>query len=233
MLLMDGGASVALDRADLADAEQRTQSWHRARLGCVTASRIADVMARTKSGYGAARQTYMRQLLAERISGMPTETIPSPAMRWGTQVEPFAVAAYEELIQAETLTASFIRHPNLEFAGASPDRLVGEDGLLEVKCPTTPTHIDTLLSGEIAERYVLQMQWQMACTGRHWCDFVSFDPRLPPDYQCFVIRIERDDEVIARLEAEAASLLVEIEHRLDALAAARATWPQGLPTGEN
>ncbi len=228
MLLMDGGTSVALDRIDLADAEQRAQSWHQARLGCVTASRIADVMARTKSGYGAARQTYMRQILAERISGMPTETIPSPAMRWGTQVEPFAVAVYEEWTQIETLTAGFIRHPNFQFAGASPDRLIGEYGLLEVKCPTTPTHIDTLLSGEIAERYVLQMQWQMACTGRRWCDFVSFDPRLPPDYQCFVARIERNDELIGRLEAEVSSFLVAIEHRLDVLAAARTTLPPGL-----
>ncbi len=228
MLLMEGRAKAARDWENLADVGQRTHSWHQARLGCVTASRIADVTARTKSGYGAARQTYVRQLLAERISGMPTETIASPAMRWGTQVEPFAVAAYEELTQTETLTASFIRHPDLEFTGASPDRLIAEDGLLEVKCPTTPKHIDTLLSGHIAERYVLQMQWQMACTGRSWCDFVSFDPRVPPDYQCFVTRVERDDEVIAWLEAEAASFLLEVEHRLDALSAARPALPHGL-----
>lgn len=228
MLSMDGDAMAARKCENLADVEQRSHSWHQARLGCVTASRIADVTARTKSGYGAARQTYLRQLLAERISGMPAETVPSPAMRWGTQVEPFAVAAYEELTQTETLTASFIRHPELEFAGASPDRLIAEDGLLEAKCPTTPTHIDTLLSGEIAERYILQMQWQMACTGRNWCDFVSFDPRVPHDYQCFVTRVERDDEVIAWLETEAASFLLEVEHRLDALAAARLALPHGL-----
>lgn len=225
---MEGAACVARDNENLLDLQQRTHSWHEARLGCVTASRIADVTARTKSGYGAARQTYMRQLMAERISGMPTETVASPAMRWGTQVEPYAVAAYEELTQTETLPVSFIRHPDIEFAGASPDRLIAEDGLLEVKCPTTPTHIDTLLSGEIAERYVLQMQWQMACTGRSWCDFVSFDPRLPPHYQYFVTRTERNDAVIARLEAEAASFLIEIEHRLEALVAARTTLPSGL-----
>lgn len=201
-----------------AETDQGSTAWHQARLGCVTASRIADVVTRTKTAYGAARQTYMRQLLAERLSGMPTDTYPTAAMRWGIDMEPHAVAAYEEAVGVETELVGFLHHPSLAFAGASPDRLVGTGGLLEIKCPTTPTHIDTLLGGAPAERYVLQMQWQMACSDREWCDFFSFDPRLPPAYSCFISRVTRDDELIARLEAEALTFLEEIEVKLDALA---------------
>lgn len=145
MSWQDYGAfdAVALDLRD--GFPQGSQEWHQARLGSVTASRIADVMARTRSGYGAARHTYMRQLIAERLTGMPAEAYVSPAMRWGVEMEPHAVAAYEEVTDVETAAVGFLRHPNLLFAGASPDRLVGSDGLLEVKCPTTVTHVDTLL----------------------------------------------------------------------------------------
>lgn len=205
------------DWQDPSVVDQRSPAWHAARLGCVTASRIADVTARTKTGYSAARQTYMRQLLAERLTGIPTETYPNAAMRWGTDMEPHAVAAYEDLVAVETEPVGFLNHPDLAFAGASPDRLVGEIGLLEVKCPTTPMHIDMLLSGVVAEKYLLQMQWQMACSGRSWCDFFSFDPRLPPAYACYVTRVKRDESLIARLEEEVGTFLAEIEEKLDAL----------------
>lgn len=212
----------------LASTDQGSVAWHQARLGCVTASRIADVAARTKSGYGAARQTYMRQLLAERLTGMPTETYPTAAMRWGIEMEPHAVEAYEDAADIETEVVGFLQHPSLAFAGASPDRLIGTEGLLEIKCPTTPTHIDTLLSGAPAERYVFQMQWQMACSGRQWCDFVSFDPRLPPAYACFITRVARDDDLILRLEWEAKVFLTEIEEKLDTLK--RCGESLGVPT---
>lgn len=202
---------------DPAAVDQGSPAWHAARLGCVTASRIADVTARTKTGYSAARQTYLRQLLAERLTGIPTETYPNAAMRWGTDMESHAVAAYEDLFGVQTEIVGFLTHPELAFAGASPDRLVGETGLLEVKCPTTPTHIDMLLSGAVPEKYLLQMQWQMACSGRAWCDFLSFDPRLPPSYACYNARVERDDGLIARLEEEVSTFLAEIEEKLDAL----------------
>lgn len=200
-----------------ADSDQGSIAWHQARLGCVTASRIADVVTRTKTGYGAARQTYMRQLLAERLTGMPTETYPTAAMRWGIDMEPHAVAAYEDALDIDTQVVGFLQHPALAFAGASPDRLVGTYGLVEIKCPTTPVHIDTLLGGVPPERYIFQMQWQMACSGRQWCDFVSFDPRLPPAYACFITRVSRDDELILRLECEASTFLEELEGKLDAL----------------
>jgi putative phage-type endonuclease len=203
---------------DAASADQGSLAWHQAHLGCVTASRIADMVARTKSGYGAARQAYMHQLLAERLTGLAVETYTNAAMRWGTEMEPHAVAAYEVASGVATELVGFLSHPTIAYAGASPDRLVGDEGLLEVKCPATATHIDTLLSGEVPERYVLQMQWQMACSGRTWCDFVSFDPRLPADYACFITRVERDDELIVRLEGETRGFLDEIENRLDDLA---------------
>lgn len=202
---------------DAASADQGSSVWHQARLGCITASRIAEVVARTKSGYGAARQAYMRQLLAERLTGLVAEVYINAAMRWGTDMEPDAVAAYEEAAGVATELVSFLSHPAIAYAGASPDRLVGDEGLLEVKCPASATHIDTLLSGEVPERYVLQMQWQMACSGRAWCDFVSFDPRMPEDYAFFVMRVRRDEECIAWLEDETRRFIGEIEQRLDNL----------------
>ena len=202
---------------DAASADQGSSVWHQARLGCITASRIAEVVARTKSGYGAARQAYMRQLLAERLTGLVAEVYINAAMRWGTDMEPDAVAAYEEATGVATELVGFLSHPAIAYAGASPDRLVGDEGLLEVKCPASATHIDTLLSGEVPERYVLQMQWQMACSGRAWCDFVSFDPRMPEDYAFFVTRVRRDEECIAWLEDETRRFIGEIEQRLDDL----------------
>ncbi len=202
---------------EFAAIEQGSQDWHAARLGCVTASRVADVVAKTKSGYSAARQTYLGQLLSERLTGLPTETFQNAAMRWGSEMEAFGVEAYEAATGLETFQVGFLFHPNLAYAGASPDRLVAPDGLVEVKCPTTSTHLETLLKGEVPERYQIQMQWQMACTGRAWCDFVSFDPRLPEAYQLFIQRVPRDAERIVFLEQEVALFLEELEAKLDAL----------------
>ena len=210
-LRMDGALAVA----------QGSDAWHAARLGCVTASRVADVVAKTKSGYSASRQTYLGQLLSERLTGLPTETFQNMAMRWGSDMEVFGVGAYEAATGLETFQVGFLFHPNLAYAGASPDRLVAPDGLVEVKCPTTSTHIETLLKAEVPERYQIQMQWQMACTGRAWCDFVSFDPRLPQAYQLFIQRVPRDAERIIFLEQEVALFLEELEGKLDAL--------EGLP----
>lgn len=206
-----------LRKDEFAAIEQGSQDWHAARLGCVTASRVADVVAKTKSGYSAARQTYLGQLLSERLTGLATETFQNAAMRWGTDMEAFGVEAYEAATGLETFQVGFLFHPNLAYAGASPDRLVAPDGLVEVKCPTTSTHIETLLKGEVPERYQIQMQWQMACTGRAWCDFVSFDPRLPEAYQLFIQRVPRDADRIEALEQEVTIFLEELEAKLDAL----------------
>jgi putative phage-type endonuclease len=203
--------------ADLASLEQGTGDWLSARLGCVTASRIADVVQRTRSGYGAARHTYMGQLISERLTGIPTEMFQTPAMRWGNDMEASAVDAYQAATGADVIRVGFLLHPKIAFSGASPDRLISHDGLLEVKCPTSPTHVDMLLTGQIPERYVLQMQWQMACAERQWCDFVSYDPRMPELHEIFIKRLARDDDKIATLEAEVTQFLWEVDDKISAL----------------
>ena len=197
--------------------EQRTEEWFSARLGKVTASRVADVVAKTKSGYSASRANYMAQLVVERMTNKQAESYSNAAMEWGTEQEPLARAAYEAEVGVLVDEVGMIDHPTVEMSGASPDGLVGEDGLVEIKCPTTATHIDTLMGEEAPKKYYDQMQWQMACTGRKWCDFVSFDPRMPEGLQLFVKRVERDDQYIAMLESEVATFLQEVSDKVNKL----------------
>ena len=197
--------------------EQRTDEWFAQRCGRVTASRIADVMAKTKIGYGASRANYMAQLVAERMTGNVEQSYTNAAMQWGIDTEPQAVEAYEALKLCQVDPAPFVVHPSIPDAGASPDGLVGEYGLIECKCPNTATHIDTLLKGKIADKYVKQMQWQMACTGRQWCDFVSYDPRLGSDLALFVQRVDRDDDLIVQIEDAVVQFINEIEGQVSQL----------------
>ena len=194
--------------------EQRTDEWFAARLGKVTASKVSDVVAKTKSGYGASRATYMSQLLVERLTGNPTEFYANAAMQWGTDTEPQARAAYEFITNNSVVEEGFISHPTIEMSGASPDALVGDDGMLEIKCPNTSTHVQTLLDEKIPKKYVDQMQWQMACAEREWCDFVSFDPRLPEGNDFFCTRLKRDDKRIADLESEVTDFLDELSTQI-------------------
>jgi putative phage-type endonuclease len=196
--------------------EQRTEEWFAARLGRVTASRIADVVAKTKTGYGAGRANYMAELACERLTGQRAESFTSKAMQHGTDTEPRARAAYELLTGASVVEVGFIARDDMA-AGASPDGLVGHDGLIEIKCPNTATHIDYLIKGSVPGNYALQMQWQMACTGRQWCDFVSFDPRLPVDLEMWIKRVDRDEALIADLEAEVRKFLGELDEMMDKL----------------
>lgn len=189
--------------------EQRSDEWFAARLGKVTASKIADVMAQTKTGPSASRKNYMAQLLTERLTGKPTESFTNAAMQWGIDTEPQARAMYELHTGLDVVETGFTPHPDLA-AGASPDGLVGEDGLVEIKCPNTATHIDTLLSGKIDKKYILQMHWQMICEGRQWCDFVSFDPRLPSAMQLFVKRVYRDEVLVEEILSAVKSFLAEL-----------------------
>jgi len=189
--------------------EQRTDDWFTARLGKVTASRVADVVAKTKSGYSTSRENYMAQLVCERLTGKPAEQYSNSAMQWGTETEPLARAAYEAKMDVLVDEVGFIDHPSIVNSGASPDGLVGADGLIEIKCPNTSTHIDTLLNQAVPKKYADQIFWQMACTGRDWCDFVSYDPRLPPDLQLFIKRIPRDNQYIRLLESEVIEFLQE------------------------
>lgn len=194
------------------DVEQGTPEWHAARAGRVTASRIADLTAKTKTGPSASRANYAAELVAERLTGKVAEGgFKSAAMEWGNQYEPEACSHYA-LETGEVLTkVGFVLHPTIDRAGASPDRLVGDDGLAEIKCPNTATHIDTLLSEKVPGNYMKQMQWQLACTGRHWCDFISYDPRLPGPMRFFCKRVARDDALIAELEAEVVKFLAEVD----------------------
>jgi putative phage-type endonuclease len=197
--------------------EQRSPEWFQQRLGRATASRISDIVAKTKSGYSASRANYMAQLVVERMTNKQAESYSNAAMEWGTEQEPLARAAYEAEVDVLVEEVGMIDHPTVEMSGASPDGLVGDDGLVEIKCPTTATHIDTLMGEQAPKKYYDQMQWQMACTGRKWCDFVSFDPRMPEGLQLFVKRVERDDEYIAMLESEVATFLQEVSDKVNKL----------------
>lgn len=196
------------------DIEQNTEAWKQIRLGKVTASRVADVVAKTKSGWGASRANYAAELIAERLTGEAAERFTNAAMQWGTDHEPDARATYEFFRDATVVEIGFVEHPSIAMSGASPDGLVETDGLVEIKCPNTATHLDTLLGQAVPAKYITQMQWQMACTGRKWCDFVSFDPRLPESMSLFVRRVERDDALIASLEKEVSVFLAELDEKL-------------------
>lgn len=197
--------------------EQRTTEWHTARLAKVTASRVADVIAKTKTGYGASRANLMADLIVERLTGQPASTFTNAHMEWGTEQEPHARAAYSARTGELVEEVGFIDHPRIVNSGASPDGLVGDDGLVEFKCPATSTMLDTLLANEVPSKYIPQMQWQMACTGRKWCDFCSYDPRLPEHLRMFVKRVPRDDEYIKTLETEVTKFLSELDEKLKQL----------------
>ena len=194
--------------------EQGTEEWFTIRIGKVTASRVADVIAKTKTGYSATRDNYMAQLVCERLTGQKGESFSNAAMQHGTDTEPLARAAYEALKDVLVDEVGFVPHPSIIMAGASPDGLVGDDGLLEIKCPNTATHIETLLSQSVPGKYNTQMQFQMACTGRQWCDFVSFDNRLPNELQLFVKRVPRDNEFIKQMEDEVVKFLNELDIKI-------------------
>ena len=197
--------------------EQGTPEWFAARLGNVTASRVADVIAKTKSGYSASRENYMAQLICERMTNTVAESYTNAAMQWGTETEPLARAAYESIADVLVDEVGYIAHPTIERAGASPDGLIGLFGLLEIKCPNTATHIDTLISEKVPTKYITQVQWQMSCTGRTWADFVSFDPRLPSGLQMFVKRVEFDAEYVAMLKEEVIKFLAELDAKISKL----------------
>ena len=201
----------------MTEIEQRTDEWFAARLGKVTASRVADVMAKTKTGYSTSRDNYMAQLICERLTGQRQESYSNAAMDWGTQTEPLARAAYEIHKSVLVDEVGLIDHPYLPMCAASPDGLVDIDGMVEIKCPNTSTHFDTLLANKMPAKYMPQVQWQMACANRLWVDFVSFDPRAPEGLQLFVTRIKRDDKYILEMEAEVNKFLGELKQKINQL----------------
>ena len=199
----------------LGSIEQGTDEWFTARLGKVTASRVSDVMSKTKTGYTAGRENYMSQLIAEILSGKKIDGFSNASMQWGTDTEPYARMAYEAIADVLVDEVGFIPHPVIKAAGASPDGLVGDDGLIEIKCPNTTTHLDMMIAETIPKKYRDQMQFQMACTRRKWCDFVSFDNRLPEDLQIFIKRVDRDDKYILEMETEINKFLAEMLEKME------------------
>ncbi len=194
---------------------QGTQDWLDIRLGRVTASRIADVIAKTKSGYSTSRKNYMDELVKERF-GVRPEPFTNAAMQWGTEQEPFARMEYEARSGNLVLEVGFVHHPTIKMAGASPDGIIGE-GLLEIKNPNTSTHFDYLISGEVPEKYKPQMAFQCCCTGCHWVDFVSFDSRAPKGLEYFCVRYTPEKEYMEYIEQEVIKFLDEVNERYNTL----------------
>jgi putative phage-type endonuclease len=206
---MNEGAVIAV--------EQRSPEWILARVGSLGASRVAEVIAKTKSGYSTSRANLLGELVAERLTGKPAAGYTNAAMAWGSEQEAAARRAYAFEEEVEVEEVGLVLHPSIAGTHASPDGLVldrnGELGLVEIKCPfQTAIHLDTLRTGAVKSEYYVQMQWQLACTGRDWCDYVSFDPRLPPEIQLYVRRIPRDNDHIEILEAEVRAFLDDLDN---------------------
>jgi putative phage-type endonuclease len=208
---------------NVVECEQGSAVWFEARLGKVTASRMGDVIATLKKGgYSAERGKYMDQLVVERLTRQIAQHYVSPAMDWGRAYELEAKAAYEFMRDVTVQLVGFVLHPTIDDSGASPDGLVGEDGAVEFKCPTSTTHLETLLSERIDEKYQAQIQWVLACTERQWCDYVSYDPRMPAHLRTFIKRVHRDDKSIAAMAMQVGIFLGELEERIAAIEKAAA-----------
>jgi len=192
--------------------EQQSDAWFSARLGNATASKINDIVAKTKDGKpSASRKNYAVRLALERLTGNKTVTFQNSEMLWGVEKEPLARAAYEASKGVLVMEEGYVPHPTIERSGASPDGLVGDDGLVEIKCPNEATHLENLMRGSADPQYLNQMYWQMACTDRKWCDFVSYDPRFPEHLQMVVYRVNHDAEKIGQLENEVVKFLGEVD----------------------
>jgi putative phage-type endonuclease len=196
---------------------QRSPEWFTARCGSLGASQLADALAKTKSGWGASRANLRAKLVVERLTGQQEEGFSSAAMIWGVEKEEEARIAYSFLTGRNVVEVGLYKHPTIIGSHASPDGLVDEDGCIEIKCPNSATHIETLKSNLIAHKYLLQMQWQMRCADRQWCDFVSFDPRMPDHLMLYIQRVQRDDDMLAILESEVRAFLEEVDEDVKAL----------------
>ena len=198
--------------------EQRSPEWFKARLGKVTASKIHDIMIKTKVGESTYKTKYRLQLVTERLTGKVVPVFMNDAMKHGVEYEDEAKLEYANrkklLVGTDLTDVGMIDHPSIDWCGASPDGMVGDEGLIEIKCPQPITHTTTIETGEIHKRYIHQMQWQMSCTGRQWCDFVSYHPDFPDDLKLFVKRVPRDNELIARLEEAVSTFVQEVDFKI-------------------
>ena len=197
---------------------QGSEAWFKSRLGSVTASRMSDVLAKGKSGEAVTRAKYRMQLVAERITGQVADSFNNAAMQWGTDHEPLARIRYEADTGYFVDEAEFCFHPTIKWLGASPDGIIsGVNALIEIKCPNTQTHLGYRLDNKPPAAYINQMQCQMWVTGATYCDFVSYDPRVPEHLQLFISRLRRDDELIAKMEIETIKFLSEVDDAIKQL----------------
>lgn len=192
-------------------APQGTPEWHKARAGHATASRFKDVLAKIKTGEAASRRNYRVQLVTERLTGTVADGFKSQAMIWGTETEPLARLAYEAKTGEPVFETGFNAHPKIDWCGGSPDGLVGEDGLIEIKCPESATHIEAILDRICPTEHLPQIQGNLWITGRKWADFVSFDPRFPKHLQLVIVRVARDDAYIAGMAEQVQTFLREVD----------------------
>ena len=197
--------------------EQGTPEWQALRVGKLSASRVADMLATVKTGESASRKNLKADLIVERLTNQKTESFTNGAMSWGVETEPQARAAYEVMTGNFVDQIAFVDHPTISMFGCSPDGLVDDEGLIEIKCPNSATHLEYLETQTIPKKYITQMQTQLCVTGRKWCDFVSFDPRLPEPLNLLIIRVDRDDEYISMIESEAIKFLQEVQDKVDNL----------------
>jgi putative phage-type endonuclease len=218
----DGSFTVNVEPipfAGLVNLEQGSDEWKQARLGHVTASCVADVMAKGKGGQEAiTRKKYKMRLVAERVTGQGQDSFTSSAMEWGVMQEPFARQQYEVSHETFVEKTGFWKHPKYDWIGVSPDGLVGDNGLIEIKCPNSTTHLDYLIADQVPTEYYKQMQCQMWVTNREWCDFVSYDPRIRSEKnKLFVKRLYRSNDFIADMEAEVLQFLNEVQELINNL----------------
>lgn len=194
---------------------QRDSDWFARRAGKFTGSRFSDLMAKTKSGPSASRKNLITRLAVERLLGTCVETYSNFAMQRGIELEPEAIRAYEDdqLVAVEAI--DFVEHPTLDFVGCSPDGLIGDSGLVEVKCPSAEAkHYEALRYGSHADEYGWQIQGQLWVTDRAWCDAVSYDPRFPPGLQLAIVRVNRDEDAIAELHKACLDAEKEVEDQV-------------------
>lgn len=210
------------------DAPQGSPEWHAARCGSLGASAVHEALAKTKTGWGASRANCMARLIVERLTGKPQDTYQNAAMLHGIETEPEAIAAYSFKYDCEVEQVGLVLHPKLKGTHASPDGLVGDDGLVEFKCPQPATHLETLLGEPVADKYIKQADWQMACTDRAWVDWVSYCQAFPEEMRFFRKRIARDQKRIAELELEVDRFLDAVEEKLSTLRSRYASLKDGL-----
>ena len=196
---------------------QRSPEWFAARCGSLGASQLADALAKTKAGWGASRANLRAKLVVERLTGQQEDGFSSAAMQWGVDKEEEARIAYSFLTGRNVVEVGLYKHPTIIGTHASPDGLVDDDGCIEIKCPNSSTHIEVLKTNQVAHKYLLQMQWQMRCADRKWCDFVSFDPRMPDHLMLYIQRVQRDDDMLEKLESEVGTFLAEVDADVKAL----------------